>query len=37
MGLNKDNSFGVKECKVCNGTKTGEIFIGHNDLQLLKK
>lgn len=37
MGLNKDNTFGVKECKVCNGTNTREIFIGDNDLQLLKK
>lgn len=32
MGLNKDNTFGVKECKVGNGAKNREIFTGDSDL-----
>lgn len=32
MGLNKDNTFGVKGCKVGKGAKNRESFIGDNDL-----
>jgi hypothetical protein len=32
MGFNRDNTFGVKEYRVGNGTKNREIFIEDNNL-----